>query len=281
MERAFDAHSCHGRTMMCSTAGLQICVDAGESHRLADRWTAVHALGPVLLAMFATARRHAGNDTGWASARMRAWLGMDLRRTGPVSQRSDPALAWARYALAAPLLCVRRPGRSWDAPPGVTFADWIAGALPDPPTTDDLDYHLGTLFPPVRPRGYLELRFLDAQPGGEWFAPVAVVAALLDDPHALDAARAACEPVEGRWLDAARLGLADRALAASAARVFDAASEALGRTDLPTTVRTEVMDAVDRRLRGHTATFTRPRRSEAPAAPRFDTTSERKAQHDR
>jgi glutamate--cysteine ligase len=250
MQRAFDAHSGHGRTMMCSTAGLQICVDAGEPHRLAERWAAVHALGPVLLATFATARRYAGRDSGWASARMRAWLGMDRRRAGPVGQAADPAIAWARYALAAPLLCVRRPGQSWDAPPGVTFADWIAGALPDPPTTDDLDYHLSTLFPPVRPRGYVELRFLDAQPADQWFAPVAVVAALLDDHRALDEARAACEPVEDRWLDAARMGLADPTLAAAAARVFDVASRALGHTDLSAAARDSVIDVVDRRLRG-------------------------------
>jgi glutamate--cysteine ligase len=254
MQRAFDAHSPHGRTMMCSTAGLQICVDAGEPDRLVERWAAVHALGPVLVATFATARRHAGADTGWASARMRAWLGMDHRRTGPVGPAADPATAWARYALAAPLLCVRRPGLPWDAPPGVTFTDWITGAaplgtaLPRPPTTDDLDYHLGTLFPPVRPRGYLELRFLDTQPAGEWFAPVAVVTALLDDHEALDAARAACEPVEDRWLDAARFGLADAALAAAATRLLDIAGRALGRTDLPVADRHAVLDVVDRRL---------------------------------
>jgi glutamate--cysteine ligase len=254
MQRAFDAHSPHGHTMMCSTAGLQICVDAGEPDHFAARWAAVHALGPVLLATFATARRHAGDDTGWASARMRAWLSMDRRRTGPVGPATDPATAWARYALAAPLLCVRRPGPRWDAPAGVTFADWIAGAappgtaLPRPPTVGDLEYHLGTLFPPVRPRGYLELRFLDAQPAGEWFAPVAVVTALLDDHEALDAARAACEPVEDRWLDAARSGLAEPALATAAARLLDVAARALGRTDLPAADRDAVLDIVDRRL---------------------------------
>ncbi|NJC73811.1 ergothioneine biosynthesis glutamate--cysteine ligase EgtA [Planosporangium thailandense] len=250
MQRAFDAHGPHGHTMMCSTAGLQICVDAGEPHRIADRWAAIHALGPVLLATFATARRHAGRDSGWASARMAAWLGMDHRRTGPVGTAGDPGLAWARYALTAPLLCVRRPGGCWDAPPGVTFADWIAGALTPPPTTDDLAYHLSTLFPPVRPRGYLELRFLDAQPGGEWFAPVAVVTALLGDDTDLDAARAVCEPMEGRWRDAARLGLTDPALARAATGLLEVAARALGRTGLPSAERDAVIGVVERRLNG-------------------------------
>ncbi|MDT4987881.1 MAG: glutamate--cysteine ligase [Micromonosporaceae bacterium] len=250
MQRAFDARGMHGRTMMCSTAGLQVCVDAGQPHRLAARWSALHALGPTLLATFATARHQAGRDTGWASARMRAWLGMDQHRTGPVgAATADPATDWARYALAAPLLCVRRPGSDWDAPPGVTFADWIAGALPEPPTTDDLDYHLGTLFPPIRPRGYLEVRFLDTQPGPDWFAPVAVVAALLADDDTTDAAREACEPVRDRWLDAARHGLADPELAKAAARVQEITDDALGRTDLSPAAQAEVAEVFDRRLR--------------------------------
>jgi glutamate--cysteine ligase len=249
MQRAFDARGPHGRTMMCSTAGLQVCLDAGEPHRVAARWTAAHALGPTLLALFSNARRHAGQDTGWASARMRAWLGIDRHRTGPVGEAVDPATAWARYALAAPLLCVRREGPDWDAPPGVSFADWIGGALPDPPTTDDLDYHLGTLFPPVRPRGYLELRFLDEQRGSDWFAPVAMVAALFGGDETLDAAREACEPVEDRWLDAARLGLADPALAKAAARLLDVTARALHQTDLSAAAREAVTDLVDRRLR--------------------------------
>lgn len=253
MQRAFDARGPHGRTMMCSTAGLQVCLDAGEPDRVAARWTAAHALGPTLLALFTNARRHAGRDTGWASARMRAWLGIDRHRSGPVgdagNEAADPATAWARYALAAPLLCVRREGPHWDAPPGVSFADWIGGALPVPPTTDDLDYHLGTLFPPVRPRGYLELRFLDEQPGPDWFAPVAMVAALFSGDETLDAAREACEPVEDRWLDAARLGLADPALAKAATRLLDVMARALYQTDLSAAAREAVTDLVDRRLR--------------------------------
>jgi glutamate--cysteine ligase len=268
MQRAFDRRGPHGRTMMCSTAGLQVCVDAGEGGAVADRWAAVHALGPVLLATFANSRRHAGHDTRWASARMRAWLGMEPSLTGQVASRgTDPALAWARYALAAPVLCIRGPGDNWDAPEGMTFADWIRSGVPRRPTTDDLDYHLGMLFPPVRPRGYLELRFLDSQPAEEWFAPVAVVAALLSDGATIDAARAACEPVEGRWIDAARLGLADPAMARAATRLLDVTASALHRTELPAATRTWVTTLLDRRLTDQAPPgTTAPRRADATAS---------------
>lgn len=253
MRRAFDRRGPAGRTMMYSTAGLQVCLDAGEPERLADRWRAVHTLGPPLLAAFATARRHAGRDTGWASARMAAWLAIDPAWTGPVwtpHGDPDPVTAWSAYALAAPLLCLRRPHGEWTVPRGLTFRDWLDGALPDPPDTDDLDYHLSTLFPPVRPRGYLEIRYLDGQPADEWIAPVAVLAALLGDENALDLASEACEPVAGRWRDAARHGLADPALGTAACRVLDVALRALDRIGLPPGARTEVGRIVRRRLSG-------------------------------
>jgi glutamate--cysteine ligase len=252
MERTFDRRGSHGRTMMSSTAGLQLCVDAGTEDQLPIRFATVSALGPVLTAVFANSRWHAGRDTGWASRRMGVWLGIDPHRTRALKPVPHVAANWAAYALAAPLLCVRRDGGRWDPPPGVTFADWIAGALPQPPTTDDLDYHLSTLFPPVRPRGYLEIRYLDAQPGGEWIAPAAVLASLLADDVTTAAALALAGPVAGRWLPAARAGLADPGLRAAAVEILDLARRGMDRVGLPPGTRDRVTDIVDRRLHRHT-----------------------------
>ncbi|MDT0528985.1 ergothioneine biosynthesis glutamate--cysteine ligase EgtA [Micromonospora sp. DSM 115977] len=250
MRHVFDRRGPAGRTMMYSTAGLQVCLDAGEPEHLPERWAAVHALGPPLLAAFATADRHAGRSTGWASARMAAWYGIDPARTRPVwtpGTDTDPVTAWTSYVLAAPLLCVRGDGPDWTPPPGITFADWVDGALPRPPTTDDLDYHVSTLFPPVRPRGYLELRYLDTQPGRGWVLPLAVLAVLLADPGTVHAARAVAEPVAHRWHAAARHGLRDPALAAAAADLFDLARAALPRLELPAALHDDIDRGVRRR----------------------------------
>ncbi|WP_089013981.1 ergothioneine biosynthesis glutamate--cysteine ligase EgtA [Micromonospora inositola] len=251
MRCVFDRRGPAGRTMMYSTAGLQVCLDAGEPERLAERWAAVHAVGPPLVAAFATADRHAGRRTGWASARMAAWLAIDPARTRPVWSPArpdrDPVAAWTEYVLAAPLLCLRDDSPDWTPPAGVTFADWLAGALPRPPTTDDLEYHVSTLFPPVRPRGYLEVRYLDAQPGRDWTLPLAVLAALFADPGTTRTALTVAAPVADRWHPAARYGLADRPLAEAAAALFDLALAALPGLALPAGTHEETSRGIRRR----------------------------------
>jgi glutamate--cysteine ligase len=234
MERAFDRHGPFGRSGMCSTSAVQVALDAGERTDIAARWAAVHELGPVLVAAFANSPVLHGRRTGWKSSRLAAWLASEPCRTAPPTDldRPDPAQAWAERVVGTPLLCVRGEGE-WATPVGVTFADWIAGALPGTPTTADLEYHVSTLFPPVRPRGFLEVRYVDGQQGGDWALPVAVLAALTARPATVDRVREICAPVRDRWVEACRAGLADPALAAAAREVFALACAALPALDPP------------------------------------------------
>jgi glutamate--cysteine ligase len=250
MEQVFEPIGPHGLTMMCATAGLQVCLDAGEADTLPARWTAVTALGPVLVAAFANSPTLEGRATGWASARMRAVLGTDPPRSSPSAIVADPVADWARRVLDTPVLCVRgqsdNPGDRWAVPAGMSFADWVAGARDEPPTVEDLDYHLTTMFPPVRPHGYLEVRYLDAQRGGGWVTPVALLAALLSTPRTVDAVLDACLPVGDRWLPAARDGLADRALATAAADVLDLGARALPGLGLDRELTEAILTDLDR-----------------------------------
>jgi ergothioneine biosynthesis glutamate--cysteine ligase EgtA len=264
MEAFFDRGGPWGRQMMCSTASVQVCLDAGDDGSgptgYRSRWRLVHAIGPVLVAAFANSPLRAGRATGWRSTRQQAWAHMDPGRTRPphVHDGSDPRDAWARYALDAQLMCVRGPETAdWAAPPGVTLRDWVRGdwargtpgrgsavGAPRPPTADDLGYHLSTLFPPVRPRGHLELRMIDAQPGDGWIVPLAVATALMDDPRAADEAMAATEPLAASggdpWLRAAWLGPSDPAIARASRDCFAAARGALDRMGVPVAITTTV-----------------------------------------
>ncbi|WP_326595140.1 ergothioneine biosynthesis glutamate--cysteine ligase EgtA [Streptomyces sp. NBC_01803] len=242
MEAHFDRAGPWGRVMMRGTAAVQISLDAGDDtdgppgYRY--RWRLAHRLGPVLIAAFANSPLWRGRSTGWLSTRQAVWRRIDPTRTRAPDAGTDPRDAWADYALDAQLLCVRRAGSAdWSAPRGLTFRSWLTGgAVGRPPAIEDLDYHLTTLFPPVRPRGWLELRMIDAQPGDDgWIVPLAVAAALLDDPVAADAAYAATEPLCGDdglpppevWTRAARLGPADPAIGKAVRACFAAADTAL------------------------------------------------------
>jgi glutamate--cysteine ligase len=253
MERRFAPMGDGGITMMTSTAGLQICVDAGEADEVGRRWAAVHAVGPPLLAIFANSPRHAGRDSGCASARWLAVMRTEKARTYPGGASPDPAGDWASRIMDTPLLVLPRENRSWDAPEGLTFADWISGEgaarLLSRPTEADLAYHLTTMFTPVRPQGYLEVRYLDAQPGASWLHPVALLTALLARPSTVDSLLAVCEPVADRWECAATFGLRDPEIAAVAREVVDIGCAELAAADLPTETITEITEAVRARVR--------------------------------
>jgi ergothioneine biosynthesis glutamate--cysteine ligase EgtA len=249
MEEHFTGVGCHrsGLVMMTSTASLQVNLEAGPESGWTDRVRLAHALGPVLVAVSACSPLLAGRSTGWRSTRQRVWGELDRGRCAPLPGRTDPATEWADYALTAPVMLVRDDeGGAAPVRTRVPFADWLGGARLGgrAPTTADLDYHLSTLFPPVRLRGFLELRYLDATPERWWPALAAVTAVLLDDPVAATTAAAATEPVAGHWARAARVGLADPQLHRAARACLEVAAERA-----PAGLRAEVdalADLVDR-----------------------------------
>ncbi|MFJ2895100.1 ergothioneine biosynthesis glutamate--cysteine ligase EgtA [Streptomyces sp. NPDC087218] len=245
MEAAFDRSGPAGRAMMCTSASVQICLDAGTEEPgplgLERRWRLSHLLGAVLVAVFANSPYRLGRPTPWRSARQSLWAALDPWRPLAPPGLLPPRDAWAAHVLDTPVMCIRDDTGPWAVPDGLTFRDWIRTGAPRPPVRADLDYHISTLFPPVRPRGHLELRMIDAQHGADgWLVPLAVTTALFDDPEAAEAVYRVVEPLAGAagarpapcnplWTAAARSGLADPALRAAATACFGIALEALPR----------------------------------------------------
>ena len=219
MEGHFDTLGPEGRRMMNNTASLQINV--GVAPASLQQWRVAHAIGPAMIAAFA----NSPDDDGRKSTRLLTWLAMEQTRVRAVDDAPDPRDAWADYALAATALVARDDkGECVALPTPMAFADWIErGSEIGYPTIDDLTYHLTMLFPPVRPRGWLELRYLDALPSPWWEVATRVVVALLRDEVADDALRAVAG-TEQLWRDAAEHGLDDERLALAADRCFEIAT---------------------------------------------------------
>jgi glutamate--cysteine ligase len=229
MEVFFDRDGTAGRTMMRSTAAVQVNLDLGEGDEAERRWRAAHDVGPVLIAAFANSPLARGRPTGWRSTRLAVWFDIDQGRTTPVLSGSSGPASWGDYALNARVMFVRHSDRE-SAPMSadLPFSTWLTAGHPlGWPTVDDLHYHLTTLFPPVRPRGWLELRMIDALPDPWWRVAAGVSAALVTEPEIVDRVAAATRPVRGQWREAARNGLADPALHGAAVECFRAAMETL------------------------------------------------------
>ena len=233
MEQFFAASQtgAAGAAMMTSTASVQVNLEAGPQADWAARVRLAHALGPTMIAIAANSPLLGGKFTGWRSSRQRVWSQLDSARCGPILgvNGDDPASDWARYAMKAPvMMLVGNARRAVPVTEWVPFADWADGRVllgDRRPTVADLDYHLTTLFPPVRPRRFLEIRYLDSVPDAVWPAVVFTLTTLLDDPAAAEIAAEATESVATAWDRAAQVGLGDRRLHEAANRCVQAAAE--------------------------------------------------------
>ena len=197
-------------TMMCSTAALQVNLDAGPPSQWRRRVDRAQRLAPVLTALTGSSTYLRGADSGWWSARQRAWSGLDVLTSGPLPATGDPAQEWTERALDAPVMLLPSPTGLRGAPRRRSLREWLEDQDDWPPATaGDVRRHLTTLFPPVRLRGWLELRCMDSVPDAWWPAVVAAVAAWMDDPEVDEPVATALSRGSSTLATAARSGVGD------------------------------------------------------------------------
>ena len=221
MQHHFDAIGPAGRRMMRQTASLQVCIDLLPGRAGRRQWLAANVVGPALAAAF--------RNPPTPDNRTAIWLDVDPSRTGFDGAQLDdrsPAEAYTAFALRAEAMPLPRQDDDTPLPFRRPFRDWTAspGTRPD---TADVAHHLTTLFPPVRPRGYLEIRYLDAQDPAGIGAAVALIAVLCADMQARECAIeiAGDVPRLGEfWRRSADVGLADRALRGQAVDMVEMAA---------------------------------------------------------
>lgn len=245
MQAYFDDWGPEGRRMMSSCASIQVNIDSGDPATLARRWDVAHRIGPAMAAAFACSPAPLHR-----SERLAMWNAIDPSRTKPVLASGDLAEDWSDYVLAARLMLLHEDDdRCEPVAVPMSFGEWVdEGIAGRRPTLSDLEYHCTTLFPPVRPRGWLEVRWLDCLPAGLAEVASAAVVALLIDERAGDEAVHACASVDrvASWTTTASLGTRDPDLAAAGAAALGVAAEALDRTEAPSCWAEMVAGAAER-----------------------------------
>jgi glutamate--cysteine ligase len=184
MDRHFAQIGQFGRKMMRATCSLQINLDFGSPEIASERWRLANMIAPSMNAIFANSP-YIHDGLRYRSFRYEIWRRTDPTRTGRLYDRPDldPIADYLRFALNASVMLIG-DGRHGCMPPPrpMTFREWLADTGGDRrPTLADWRLHLTTLFPDVRPKGWMELRSIDCLPRQWWAVPVAVAATLLYD----------------------------------------------------------------------------------------------------
>ena len=210
MAQYFASIGPEGARMMRQTASLQLNIGGFAT---LDRWAAANAIAPWVIALSANSSRYADADPGCASFRSDTWRAVDPLRTG-VFAADDGVSDYAAFALAAPAFLISSP-----ATPLADVADQCMSEA-------SLSAHLGTLFPEVRPRGYLEIRSPDALEHPRRCASMALVAGILGDALAAREALALVGPADAALLvRAGRDGIGDPQIASAAPDLLRIAEE--------------------------------------------------------
>jgi glutamate--cysteine ligase len=174
-----------GIHMMRHTATVQPNIEIGG--HLSDWQDAVNltfALTPFVKHIFANSPFFQGHAAEGPSERQAIWPFVDSSRTGipkNVPFEADVACEYAKWAKAASVFYVPGlPLSEQPLPNELPFEKWLnEGYKGTQPNLQDWENHLGTLFPDLRLRGFLEVRSIDCQPLEHLFAPMAFFHAAL------------------------------------------------------------------------------------------------------
>jgi glutamate--cysteine ligase len=212
MTRYMPKVGSRGLDMMYRTCTIQVNLDFSSENDMRRKMQAGLRLQPLATALFASSPFTEGRPNGFQSMRGEIWRDTDNRRAGIPAGALGPDFSFKDYvewALDVPMYFVIRGGHYHDAT-HVTFRQFMGGALKGEvenphATMGDWINHLGTLFPEVRMKRFLEMRGAD---GGPWRRIPALPAfwvGLLYDAGALDAAGALTRD----WTEAEVLALRD------------------------------------------------------------------------
>ena len=232
MSNFFGAIGPYGQRMMRLSTSLQVNLDVGEPEIAQRRWLAANLLSPIFTALFGNSPFIDGRASGAHSYRSIIWQRLDPTRTGFTNGLTArdyhpcPVEQYRAFGLAARVMRLPSPtgelvfdGQMRD------FETWMKqGHNGWYPTEDDWVYHLSTLFPEVRARGFFEVRFLDAQSKVWCAVPGILLTWLLYQEAATEAVIAMLEPyratLPGMLETAAIEGMGEAEIAEKAIAVY-------------------------------------------------------------
>ncbi|XP_039811683.1 glutamate--cysteine ligase B, chloroplastic-like [Panicum virgatum] len=180
-----------GLDMMFRTCTVQVNLDYGSEQDMIMKLRASIALQPIATAIFANSPFKEGKLSGFLSLRSYTYTDTDSDRTGMLPFVFDSSFGFERYVdyvLDVPMYFIHRNKRHINCT-GMSFRDFMAGKLPqvpgERPTLNDWEIHLGSIYPEVRLKRFLEMTGADGGPFSALCALPAFWVGLLYDDESL------------------------------------------------------------------------------------------------
>lgn len=159
-----------GLNMMHQSCTVQANVDFTSEAQMAEIMRIGMALQPVVSALFAASPFKEGRLSGYKTIRPMMWSQTDPDRTGILDFALKDGMSFERYvdwAIDVPLYFIKR-GETYHDVSGTPFRALLEGRVPQLPNERanfaDWSNHLGTLFPEVRLKHFIEMRGADSGP---------------------------------------------------------------------------------------------------------------------
>lgn len=155
-----------GKNMMRQTCTVQTNLDYSSNTDLAKKFRVGMALAPIISAMYANSPLHNGKNTNYLSYRNKIWQNTDSSRAGFLQAAFNENFTiekYVDYALNVPMYFLYRNKKHIKIP-HITFGEYLSGKKKIAnfiPNLEDFITHLATLFPHVRLKTYMEIRYTD------------------------------------------------------------------------------------------------------------------------
>jgi len=169
-----------GRFMMRGTASCQLSVDYMSEKDFVEKFRLANALSPVLTFMMDNSDVFEGKPHKMPLLRTRIWGDVDPARCGTVPGLFEEPFgyeAYADYALSAPAIFTKRDGAYAYAGQSLVREALIEYF----DEKSDVELYTSLLFPDVRLRTYIELRFSDSVDTAKMFFFVALIKGIFAD----------------------------------------------------------------------------------------------------
>ena len=158
MDTYFQTIGPFGRQMMRGTASTQITIDYTSEQDFKRKYQLAYQLSPILMFLFDHTPFYEGKENKYPMLRHKIWQGVDEKRVnifGNIDFSDISYEAYARFVGKAPII-VKQTNEE------ITYSTQMAKDVYENPTWEEVIHMLSMVFPVVRVKQFLEIRYGDS-----------------------------------------------------------------------------------------------------------------------